>query len=113
MSEQLHLDAFEPDHNDQGTIEEAVEEYLDYREETSLKDTTIATEQRQLGHLEDYCQEKDIETTDELLSHDLDRYRKWRRFEAPTEVEELAESTITAHMITVDRFVDHVEEKDE
>jgi len=111
MSDQKQLDAFESGK----TVEEAVQEYLDHREnDCDLKETTVNHEERQLAYLLDYCEERGIHTFCELLSHDPDEYRSWRRSEAPSDVDELAESTISTHMKTVTRFVSYTRgEKDE
>jgi site-specific recombinase XerD len=104
MSDQKQLDAFESGI----TVEEAVEEYLDHREnDCNLKETTVDLEERQLAYLLEYCEERGIHTFSELLSYDPDKYRSWRRFDAPSEVDELAHSTITTHMKTVTRFVSY------
>ncbi|GAA0679266.1 hypothetical protein ACFQDG_00520 [Natronoarchaeum mannanilyticum] len=114
MSEQERLDAFERGGPTHSTIEEAVDSYLDHRmNESELMESTVEVEKRRLRYLVDYCEQQGIETPRELLSHDLDKYRTWRRSEAPLKVEELAESTIVEHMKTVDRFVDYVEAEDE
>lgn len=102
MSEQKQLDAYEPGK----TVEEAVEEYLDHRDnDLDLKQTTVNLEERQLAYLVDYCDDRGINTISEMVSHDLQKYRSWRRSDASSEVGELAESTIVSHMETVTRFV--------
>lgn len=105
MSEQKQLDAYEPGK----AVEEAVEEYLDHRDnDLDLKQTTVNLEERQLAYLVNYCNDRGINTTSELLSHDLQKYRSWRRSDASSEVDELAESTIVSHMETVTRFISYV-----
>jgi site-specific recombinase XerD len=72
MSDQKQLDAFESGI----TVEEAVEEYLDHREnDCDLKETTVDLEERQLAYLLEYCEERGIHTFSELLSYDPDKYR--------------------------------------
>lgn len=109
--EQKQLDSYESG----TTVEEAVEAYLDHQEnDLDLKQTTVNLEERQLAYLLEYCEERGIDTFSELLSHDPDKYRSWRQSDASSQVEELAESTITTHMETVDRFVGYTRgEKDE
>lgn len=81
----------------------------DFREHKLDEVDSTRQYKRKLDYLRTYLREEArIETTDELESEDVERYRKWRKYDSLSREEPLADSTLSDDMYLFREFIQYL-----
>jgi len=87
-------------------IDEALD---DFRDDKLDEVNSTRQYKRKLDYLQTYLRDEIcIETTDELESEDIERYRKWRKYDSLSREEPLADSTLSDDMYLFREFIQYL-----
>lgn len=86
------------------TPEEAIENYLEYKE-SDIRPQTISEYGRKLVHFREFCDKNGIDDLNELNGRNLNSYRKYRRTETSPGDEPLAPKTMRDEMYLIQNFL--------